>query len=483
MRTLLLLVLSLVVAPAWASGLRLPDYERVVLDNGVVLLLAEKHDVPLIGLRAVVRGGAAADPAGREGMAGLLSRLIQKGAGDRDAAAFAEASASVGGSLSAGVSTEAISVSADFLARDAELMIELVADMLMRPALSEEEFLKERDRTIALIQAAKGGNVRALIPAYADGFLYGEHPYGNATTGSESSLAALSHEALRQFHADRFGGDRLVIAVVGDFNLEAMKLGLTRAFGEWPPAAGTLPELQPAPRIEGRRVLLVDKPGASQTYFWLGNIGVAVDYPRRAELRIANTLFGGRFTSMLMTALRLETGLTYSAGSAVTQRELPGTVTIRSFTETARTTEAIDLAIELLSRLHKRGVDDEMIASARNYIMGQYPPTLETASALAATLAYLEQYGLGRDYIDAYGEALGAVTPVSVHNAISEVYPLPENLVFVLVGDAEAIRDGVAKYGPVTELSITEPRFRPQSPVEVNAETDAVSRDVVIDAD
>jgi predicted Zn-dependent peptidase len=146
MRTLLLLVLSLVVAPAWASGLRLPDYERVVLDNGVVLLLAEKHDVPLIGLRAVVRGGAAADPAGREGMAGLLSRLIQKGAGDRDAAAFAEASASVGGSLSAGVSTEAISVSADFLARDAELMIELVADMLMRPALSEEEFLKERDR-------------------------------------------------------------------------------------------------------------------------------------------------------------------------------------------------------------------------------------------------------------------------------------------------------------------------------------------------
>jgi predicted Zn-dependent peptidase len=102
-----------------------------------------------------------------------------------------------------------------------------------------------------------------------------------------------------------------------------------------------------------------------------------------------------------------------------------------------------------------------MIESARNYIMGQYPPTLETASALAAMLAFLEQQGLDRDYIDGYGEALNAVTPVSVHNTISEVYPLPENLVLVLVGDADAIREDVSKYGPVTEISITEPRFSP----------------------
>jgi zinc protease len=461
MRPLVLLLLSALFVPAWANDIRLPDYERIELDNGTVLLLAEKHDVPLIGLRAIIRGGAAADPADRGGTADLLSTLIQKGAGDRDAAAFAEASANVGGNISASASTEAISVSADFLARDAGLMIELVADMLIRPTLSEEEFIKERDRTIALIQAAKGSNVPALMSAYANRFMFGAHPYGNPPSGSESSLAALSHEEIRLFHAQYFGGDRLVLAVVGDFNLEAMKAALTEAFGEWGPAAGLLPELEPAPRIEGRRVLLVDKPGSAQTYFWIGNIGVALDYPRRAELRIANTLFGGRFTSMLMTALRVESGLTYGAYSTIEQLSLPGTVTIRSFTETARTTEAIDLAIELLERLHRRGVDDEMITSARNYIMGQFPPTLETASALAAMLAFLEQNGLDRDYIDAYGTALEAVTPVSVHNSISEVYPLVENLVFVLVGDADAIRDDVAKYGPVTELSITEPRFMP----------------------
>ena len=461
MRRLAVGLLSRVFAPAWGEVIRLREYERVALDNGVVRLLAEKHDVPLVGLRAVVRGGAAADPAERAGMAGLVSTLMQKGAGDRDAAAFAGAAANVGGRISASTSAEAVSVSADFLARDAGLMIELVADMLMRPTLSEDEFLKERDRTIALIQASKGSGVRSLMSSYANAFMFGDHPYGNPPSGSESSLATISHDELTQFYQDRFGGDRLIVAVVGDFNLEPMKAALTRAFGEWAPAAAPLP-IPPAPApIEGRRVLLVDKPGSAQTYFWIGNVGVALDYPRRAELRIANTLFGGRFSSMLMTALRVETGLTYGARSTVEQFSRPGTVTIRSYTETSKTVEAIDLAIELLGRLHRRGVDDEMITSARNYIMGQYPPTLETAAALAAMLAFLEQHGLGRDYIDAYGDALSAATPVSVHNTISEVYPLPDNLVLVLIGDAELIREDVAKYGPVTEMSITEPRFRP----------------------
>jgi zinc protease len=146
----------------------------------------------------------------------------------------------------------------------------------------------------------------------------------------------------------------------------------------------------------------------------------------------------------------------------VNKLSAPGAVTIRSYTETGRTTEAIDMAIEQLDRLHRRGVDEEMVASARNYIMGQYPPTLETSMAVAAMLAFLEQHGLDRSYIDDYGAALAAATPVSVHNAISEVYPVPEDLVLVMIGDAEAIRDDVARYGPVTETAITEPRFRPQ---------------------
>ena len=240
-----------------------------------------------------------------------------------------------------------------------------------------------------------------------------------------------------------------------------MKARLTSVFGDWAPAAAELPAPVAPVATKGRRVLLVDKPGATQTHFWIGNVGVAVDYPARAELNLANTVFGGRFTSMLVTELRVKSGLTYSAGSSVVRRAQPGSVTIRSFTETGTTIQAIDLALEVLERLRISGLDEDMIASARNYIMGQFPPSLETVSALAGMLAFLEQNGLDRSYIDDYGAALEAATPVSIHNTINDVYPAADDLVFVLIGDADAIRDEVAKYGPVTEMSITEPRFRP----------------------
>jgi zinc protease len=119
------------------------------------------------------------------------------------------------------------------------------------------------------------------------------------------------------------------------------------------------------------------------------------------------------------------------------------------------------MALSVLDRLHVSGLNEEMITSARNYIMGQFPPSLETASSLAGMFAYLELYGLDRSYIDGYGAALEGATPVTIHNTISDVYPREDNIALILIGDADRIREDVAKYGPVTEMSITEPRFRP----------------------
>lgn len=461
MRSLLLLLLTMIAGLAWSADVTLPDYERVVLDNGTVLLLSEKHEVPLIGLRAVVRGGSVADPAAKAGLAELLSTVMQKGAGARGAAEFAAASAGVGGRLSVSADVETVAVSAEFLSRDAELMIELVADVLMRPTLATEEFDKERGRAISLINAAKDSDPNELMSYYANGFLFGEHPYGSPTIGSETSLADIEHEDLLQHYEDHFGGDRLIISVVGDFDLVAMKARLSAAFAAWAPAAASPPVLVSPEKAPGARVLLVDKPGATQTYFWIGNVAVDINYPRRAELDLANRVFGGTFTSMLMTELRVNSGLTYTARSVINRLSEPGSVTIRSFTETGTTIEAIDLAIGVLGRLHDKGVSDERVASARALILGQFPTRLETASALANTFAFLEQHGLDRAYIDDYGSALGAAAAESIDLTIGEVYPGRDDLVFVLIGDADAIRGDVAKYGTVTEMSITEPRFRP----------------------
>ncbi len=445
---------------AHAAGVSLPAHERVELENGTVLLLSEKHDVPLVGLEAIVRGGAVSDPDGLDGMAGLLSELMQHGAGKRDAAAFAEAVAAVGGELSASAGLEGIYVSADFMSRDAELMIELVADLLRRPTLAPDEFTKLRNRSINLVKAAKGADPGELLPAYGNGFLFGKHPYGNPVGGGESTLADITHEKLQQYYEEQVGGDRLIISVVGNFNTVAMKARLAKAFGDWRPATMPLPALTAAGRQTGRRVLLIDKPGATQSYFWIGNIGVAANYPRRADLDLANTVFGGRFTSMLNTEMRVKAGLTYGARSIVRRPSQPGAVVISSSAETGTTVEAIDMALKVLARLRDSGINEDTLESARNYIMGQFPPRLETAPQLAAQFAMLEQYGLDVAYINDYAAALSAATTDSIAAAINEVYPSPENLSFIVIGDAALIREDISQYGPISEMSIDEPRFR-----------------------
>jgi predicted Zn-dependent peptidase len=458
------LLLLLLTGAARGTDLMLPEFERVELENGTVLLLNEKHDVPLIGLTAMIRGGAATDPQDKAGLAALFAAVMQKGAGERDAQAFAEAFSSVGGRLDATVGAESISVSADFLARDVELMLELVSDMLVRPRIDADEVARERERTIGLIKAAKGSSPQALLPAYADAFLFAGHPYGSPVGGSEESLALITHEDLVAYHRDRVGGDRLVIAVSGDFDGTAMRERLAALFGDWRAAAEPLEETTAPGRAAGGRVLLIDKPGATQTYFWIGNVGIAVDYVRRAEADLANTVFGGRFTSLLMTELRVKTGLTYGARSVLDRRSQPGSVTIRSFTETATTVEAVDRALAVLAEFRDDGLDDDAIDSARHYIMGQFPPRLETASSLAEIMAFLEFHGLDSRYIDNYGAALAVASPKNVAAAIEDIYPSPDELVFVMIGDAAQIRDDVGRYGEITEMSISEPRFAPHLP-------------------
>ena len=461
LRAALLLIPALCWQLAAADGVTLPDAERVVLDNGTVLILNRKTDVPMVGIQAVLRGGAAADPPGKQGLAALYAALIQKGAGERDSAAFAEAVAAVGGELSARAGLEGISISGDFLARDADLMVGLVADMLQRPQLDRDEFEKLKARSVNLILAAKDGDPGDLMPAYAAAWLFGEHPYGNPVGGSETSLASISHRDVRRYHDAATGGDRLIISVSGYFDTAEMRERLSSVFGDWRAATATLPEIAAAENAPGNRVLLVDKPGATQTYFWIGNIGVARNYERRAALDVANTVFGGRFTSMLNTALRIDSGLTYGARSVLLRPSQPGSVGINSYTRTDATVEAIDMALDVLDTLRMSGLDGSSVVSAQNYILGQFPTRLETATQLAGEFATLEFYGLDRADIEGYGQAIRSVTPEFAAAVINEVYPGRDDLVFVLLGDAAQIRESITRYGSVTEMSITEPQFFP----------------------
>jgi predicted Zn-dependent peptidase len=354
-----------------------------------------------------------------------------------------------------------MTISGEFLARDADLMVELLVDMLREPILDAAEMQKLRDRRINLIRAAKDGDLRRLLAIYGNAFLFGEHPYGVPVNGDEASLAQITHRDLLGYYRDHVGADRLIIAVAGDFDGWAMTDKLSSAFAGWRKAAVPLPAFDAPVPQQGRRVLLVDKPGATQTYFWIGNTGVDINYARRAELDIANTLFGGRFTSLLMDELRTKAGLTYGARSTLLRPSKAGSVAIVSYTKTDTTIAAMDLALSLLARLHEEGFSDELILSGKNYILGQFPPRLETSAQLAAEFARLEALGLDAAFINAYGDAIASAGGESIRSVIDAVYPRSNNLVFVILGDADLIREGVTKYGPITEMPIIDPRFQP----------------------
>jgi zinc protease len=452
-------LLAVLPAVATAQGITLPPYDTVTLGNGATVLLMEKHDVPLVAMNIRLAGGALADAPGKEGSAALLAELMQKGAGKRDARAFADAVDGAGGELSIDSDMETLQLDAQFMARDAQLMIDLGADALLRPTLDPAEFAKVRDRAVQSLAAAKDSDPRQLVGAYGRAWLFRGHPYGRAVSGDETSLAKVTLDDLRAYR-NGLGGDRLIIAVVGDFKSAEMKKAIESAFGGWGKAQGSLPTVAAKAAEKGRRVLLVDKPGATQSYFWLGNVGVDRRDPELPAQTLVNTVFGGRFTSMINTELRIKSGLSYGANSGLARYGKPGSAQITSFTRTEATGQALDLALTTLDRLHQDGISADMRDSAKNYVLGQFPPNLETAPALANRIAEIAFYGLDRGDVDSYGDRIKAVTPEQLTKAVA-VYPTTANLAIVVIGDASKLRDQVGKYGPVTEMKITDPRFVP----------------------
>ncbi|RYZ40816.1 MAG: insulinase family protein [Myxococcaceae bacterium] len=443
------------------KGVTLPAATTVTLKNGTRLLLVEKRDLPLVSFSAWLRGGAVTDPAGKDGLASLTAQLLQKGAGSRDAQQFADAVDGVGGQLEITSGREAVIITGSFLSRDSALMVELLSDMLVRPRFDAQELEKTRARRVSELAAAKDGDPRALGGTYFDAFLFATHPYGQPVTGSEASLPTLGRDDVLGWAKANLGGDRLILSVVGDFDAKALAAKLESALGGWAPAAQPLAAVPATAASKGRRVLLVDKPDATQTYFWIGNTGISRTDPDRVAVELGNTVLGGRFTSLLNSELRVKTGLTYGARSFFMPGRQAGPVVLFSYTQTDTTGRAIDLALDVLERYRKDGMDDAMLASAQAYVLGQFPPKLETGAQLASKLSELTFFGLDAQDVDGFAGAISATTRDGVRTVLQRVLPASQDLTFVLIGKAAALRDVARRYGPVTEMKISDKRFTP----------------------
>jgi zinc protease len=451
---------ALLGVTASADTLRLPPHEKIVLKNGLTLLVMEKRGVPMVSISAIIKTGAAADPLGEEGLAAVTAGLLRKGSKNRSAQQFAADLDYIGGTFEADSGADFTGIAEEFLTKDAAKGLELFADAVIHPIFPQDEVEKFLAQALDGVKAEKDDPRLVMLP-YFNGYLYGTHPYGRPAGGDEISLKKIRRDAVARFYESYYAPGNTIVAVAGDFDAVEMKRQLEQVLGSWPERAVKSVAIPAAPAAKGKRLLVVDKPDSTQTYFAIGNTGVPENDPDRVAIRVVNTIFGGSFASELNEALRVESGYSYGAESFFDERKVAGPFAIFSFTKNETTTPAIDLTLQVLEKLHKEGVTAKQLASAKSFLKGQFPPEIETSKQLAQIIAGHEFYGLGDDEVNDFEARVDGVTPEMAKQVIARHFPA-ESLVFVLIGNGSSIGPAVQKYAPKQDSrKISDPGFWP----------------------
>ncbi|MGS0690620.1 M16 family metallopeptidase [Shewanella sp. 30m-9] len=434
-----------------------PAYQHVTLSNGLTVYMMPQREVPLITIDAIVRAGAVNDTT--SGVAEMTAAGLMLGAGGKSKLEIEQEVDFLGASLSSGAGKEGSYISANFMAKDADKMLPLIKDMLLAPDFDTTEFDKLRQREIAGLSQSKE-SPRAVISRYFDKLVFGEHPYGNATSGNSDSLAELTIPQLRAFHKSYYQPSNTAISVVGDFEPAQMQAKLEKLFANWQDAEPvTLINLTKGlPKFDASAVLLVDKPDAIETTFLIGGMGIRRDNPDFVGLTVINTILGGRFTSWLNDELRVNAGLTYGARSGFIPYSASGTFRISTFTKTATTKETIDLALKTYARLWEQGLDQATLDSAKAYVKGQFPPKYETSAQLAGLMTDMYLYGFDDTFINEFQAKVDGLTLEESKRLIDTYFP-KKNLQFVIIGNAAKIAPIAKEYGKVKQVDMTQVGF------------------------
>ena len=444
-------VVCLLAGSVQAAEFSLPKYEKLTLENGLTVYLMEQHEVPLISAGVVVKAGAVQDD--KAGQAEMTASALLLGSGTLNREAFQAKLDFVGASISSGSGLEGSVVNASFMAKDTDLVLGLLADALLKPTFSADEFNAYQQRQLAGLQQAQE-SPKAVINDYFNKLMFGDHPYGNEVSGSIASVKTMSLEDIKAFYNTWYQPNNAAISVVGDFDSKTMAASLRKLFGKWQgkTAAFDVPAVLSAPTKA--RVLLVNKGDARESTFMIGGPGISRSNPDYVALSVINTILGGRFTSWLNDELRVNAGLTYGARSGFSAYSKAGSFYISTFTQTATTEAAMDLALKTYSRLWEQGIDSATLESAKAYVKGQFPPRYERASSLRSLLADMFIYGFDERFINTFNEQVNALDTKKAAELVKQYFP-KENLQFVVIGNAAEVKPVVSKYGQLIERDIS----------------------------
>jgi zinc protease len=453
-RILVALALAAGTVAHAADELTLPAVTRTTLGNGLRVVVAEYHELPVLEFVAFVGAGAAQDPPRKAGLAMLTAATLTRGTRRLSAEELAEAVESLGGTLGAAAGTDATVATAEFLASDLAVGLDLLRQVLREPAFARDEVRRARDEQLAALVAGLEEPSVIAERCFAP-FLYGAHPYGLPVDGRRASVAELGRGDVRAFYDRWYRPNNTIVVLVGDVRADDAVRRIEAAFGDWAPRADAVPTRAGAPTPVGdRRILLVDKPDATQTQIRVGAIGLARRDPELLPSQVANTILGGGFTSRLIEELRVKRSLTYGASSTFLARRVGGEFRIQTFTKTATTVETLRLALDVLSDFRSRPLDEKLVAKAKTYMRGQFPLRLETPDAIAMRLAEIEFNSLPADELETYRSRVAAVTPDVAGRAARTHMPSRDAVAITVVGNASEIRAPLeAAFGPVTVVT------------------------------
>jgi predicted Zn-dependent peptidase len=441
---------------AWAGekagAFKLPDYKKIVLENGLTVYLMEQHEVPLVYVSFVLPGGAVND-GNKYGLASLTAEGLLFGTRNYTKKQIEDELDYIGAGYEIYATKEYAEISLSFVSKDQDIVFPILKDLVMHPTFNSQEFDKRKKRLLAELEQAKE-SPRAVIGSYYDKFLFQDHEYGNPVTGTRATVADITADDLKAFYKSFYFPAGSAVAVTGNFKTGEMQKAIEDLLGGWQ-QKGTATSISDrlVPAFDRSRLLLVDKDDATETRFMIGSFGIKRSNPDFVAVQVINTILGGRFTSWLNDELRVNRGLTYGAWSAFSPRKVAGSFYISSFTRTETTIETIDAALEILEKLHRDGVDEKTLLSAKNYVKGQYPPRYETAGDLASLLTAMFVYGFDESFINDFQKNVDGLNTGQAREIIDKYFPR-HNLQFVLIGKAADIRTEVAKYGELSEKEI-----------------------------
>lgn len=447
--------LLLLGAPAimLTQEFQLPDYTSFTLENGLLVNLMEQHDVPVIGVTAILPAGAIYDDE-KAGLASLTADALKLGTRDYSKTQLDEALDFVGASVYTTARKEYASLNAKFAAKDKDEVLNIIKDILIHPTFDDSAFDKEKNRALVAIEQQKE-SPRSIIDSYFDALLYKDHVYGNIPQGTSATVGALYASDAEEFYKNNYSPNGSSLNIVGDFSSLEMKSMITKLFSEWKKSATEQEDLasKPMPQPTVSNVLLVNKEDAKETTFYIGATGVGRNNPDFVDISIINTLFGGRFTSMLNDELRVNSGLTYGARSSFEALKHGGSFAISTFTANETTEAALDKALEVLNRLHSKGLDEKSLSSAKNYVKGQFPPRYETVMQLSGLLGDMFWYDLDKSYINNFEKKVDALDLEKANDIIETYFP-KDKLQIVLIGKASEIKKIAEKYGNLSQIEI-----------------------------